>query len=69
MNTGVWDLIRKMSRRRAQFSVADLVAAGLSYSQARTNCLLLVKRGELLRVRKGVPGRFDFRCAVYRRAK
>ena len=68
MNTGVWDLIRKVSRRRAQFSVADLVRRGLSYRQGRNNCLRLVNRGELVRVRKGVPGRVDFRSAVYRRA-
>jgi hypothetical protein len=67
MNMGVWKLIRRVSRRRAQFSVADLVRHGLSYRQGRTNCLRLVKRGELVRIRKGLPGRFDFRSAVYRR--
>jgi hypothetical protein len=66
--SGLWDFIRRLSKRRAQFSVADVVAAGWSYRQASNNCLSLVKRGELVVVRKGVGGRFDFRSAVYRKA-
>jgi len=65
---GVWTVIRQISRRRAHFSVADVVAAGFSHRQVSNNCLRLAKRGELVVVRKGVGGRVDFRSAVYRRA-